>query len=99
MDITSSKNENTLVLTINGNIDTVTAPQLEQYLQENLDNVTELIFDFSVVDYISRAGLRVMMMANQSMEECDGSLTVRNVNDMVMKVFEMTGFDSLFTFE
>lgn len=64
MDITSSKNENTLLLTINGSIDTVTAPQLEQYLQENLDNVTELIFDFSAVDYISSAGLRVMMMAN-----------------------------------
>ena len=99
MDITSSKNENTLLLTINGSIDTVTAPQLEQYLQENWDNVTELIFDFSAVDYISSAGLRVMMMVNQSMEECDGSLTVRNVNDMVMEVFEMTRFDSLFTFE
>ena len=64
-----------------------------------MDNVTELIFDFSAVDYISRAGLRIMMMVNQSMEECDGSLTVRNVNDMVMEVFEMTRFDSIFTFE
>lgn len=99
MNVTSSKNEKTLTVTVQGSVDTVTAPELDKYLQENIENVTELIFDFAAVDYISSAGLRVIMMANQTMEECDGSVTVRNVNEDVMEVFEMTGFDSLLNFE
>ena len=99
MNLTSSKNENILTVSVQGSIDTVTAPELDKYLQENIEGITELVFDFSAVDYISSAGLRVVMMANQNMEECDGSLTVRNVNEDVMEVFEMTGFDSLLNFE
>ena len=99
MNVTSSKNEKQLTVSIQGSVDTVTAPELDKYLQENLDGINDLVFDFSAVDYISSAGLRVIMMANQSMEECDGSLTIRNVNEDVMEVFEMTGFDSLLNFE
>lgn len=99
MNVTSSKNEKQLTVSIQGSVDTVTAPELDKYLQENLDGINDLVFDFSTVDYISSAGLRVIMMANQSMEECDGSLTIRNVNEDVMEVFEMTGFDSLLNFE
>ena len=99
MNVTSGKNENTLTVSVQGSIDTVTAPELDQYLQENLEGITELIFDFSAVDYISSAGLRVILMANQQMEDVDGNMTVKNVNDDVRDVFEMTGFDSLLNFE
>ena len=99
MNVNSTKNDKTLTVTVVGSIDTVTAPELDKYLQENSEGITEIIFDFAGVDYISSAGLRVIMMTNQSMEECDGTLTVRNVNEDVMEVFEMTGFDSLLNME
>ena len=99
MNVTSSKNEKTLTVSVKGSVDTVTAPELEKYLQENLGDATELILDFAAVDYISSAGLRVIMMANQNLEDCDGTLTVRNANEDVREVFEMTGFDSLLNME
>lgn len=99
MEATFDKNANSLTVAVTGSIDTVTAPQLDSLLQENWDGVTELIMDFAEVDYISSAGLRVILMANQQMEECDGSMTVRNINEDIREIFEMTGFDSLLDLE
>ena len=99
MEVKFNKQNSNLTVVISGNIDTVTAPELDAKLQENIAGVKDLVLDFAAVDYISSAGLRVVMIANQNMEECDGELTIRNVNDDVMEVFEMTGFDSLLNFE
>ena len=93
------KKANSLTVSVEGSIDTVTAPELDSQLQANWEGITELIMDLAAVDYISSAGLRVILMANQQMEDCDGSMTVRNVNDDIKEIFEMTGFDSLLNLE
>ena len=99
MEVKFNKQDSTLCVVISGNIDTVTAPELDSQLQGNLSGIKELILDFAAVDYISSAGLRVILMTNQMMEEVDGSMTVKNVNEDVRDVFEMTGFDSLLNLE
>jgi anti-sigma B factor antagonist len=95
MEVKFNKQDSTLTVTISGNIDTVTAPELDTKLQENLSGIKDLILDFAAVDYISSAGLRVILMANQQLEDADGTMTIKNANDDVRDVFEMTGFDSL----
>ena len=95
MEVKFNKQDSSLTVTISGNIDTVTAPELDSKLQENISDVKDLVLDFAAVDYISSAGLRVILMANQQMEDVDGNMTVKNVNEDVRDVFEMTGFDSL----
>ena len=99
MEVKFNKQDSTLTVVISGNIDTVTAPELDAQLQENLSDVKDLVLDFAAVDYISSAGLRVVLMANQQMEDVDGNMTVKNVNEDVRDVFEMTGFDSLLNLE
>ncbi len=99
MEVKFNKQDSSLTVTISGNIDTVTAPELDSKLQENISDVKDLVLDFAAVDYISSAGLRVILMANQQMEDVDGNLTVKNVNEDVRDVFEMTGFDSLLNLE
>ena len=95
MEVKFNKQDSTLTVAISGNIDTVTAPELDTKLQENLSGIKDLILDFAAVDYISSAGLRVILMANQQLEDADGTMTIKNTNDDVRDVFEMTGFDSL----
>ena len=95
MEAKFNKQDSTLTVVISGNIDTVTAPELDAQLQENLSGIKDLILDFAAVDYISSAGLRVILMANQQLEDADGTMTIKNANDDVRDVFEMTGFDSL----
>lgn len=99
MEAKFNKQDTSLTVVISGNIDTVTAPELDSQLQENLSGIKDLILDFAAVDYISSAGLRVILMANQQMEDVDGNMTVKNVNEDVRDVFEMTGFDSLLNLE
>ena len=99
MEVKFNKQDTTLTVVISGNIDTVTAPELDSQLQENLSGIKDLVLDFAAVDYISSAGLRVILMTNQLMEDVDGNMTVKNVNDDVRDVFEMTGFDSLLNLE
>ena len=99
MEVKFNKQDSTLTVVISGNIDTVTAPELDAQLQENLSDVKDLVLDFAAVNYISSAGLRVILVANQMMEDADGNMTVKNVNEDVRDVFEMTGFDSLLNLE
>jgi anti-sigma B factor antagonist len=99
MEVKFNKQDSNLTVVISGNIDTVTAPELDAKLQENIADVKDLVLDFAAVDYISSAGLRVILMTNQLMEDVDGSMTVKNVNEDVRDVFEMTGFDSLLNLE
>ena len=99
MNIVLDKKETLLTVFAEGSVDTVTAPELEEALQKNWDGVLSLVLDFSKVEYISSAGLRVLMVANQHMEETDGNIVVKNVNEDVKEVFEMTGFDTLLNLE
>lgn len=92
-----TKDNQTLIITIEGSIDTVTSLELEKLLQENWDGYTELILDFSAVEYVSSAGLRVLMITAQHMEEINGNLTIKNVDEAVNEVFVMTGFDDMLT--
>ena len=98
MNFTMNKNGNGLTVTIEGRLDTLTAPQLEQKLDPALADVNKLIFDLTELEYISSAGLRVLLASRQKMEGKDG-MTVKNVNDDIMEVFEITGFADILDIE
>ena len=90
--------DRTLAVEIEGSIDTVTAPQLEKALKDCYAEIEELVLDFSRVDYVSSAGLRVILSASEAMAE-PKKLILKNVKEDVREVFEMTGFDELLTIE
>ena len=96
MDIKKTKNDTTLTLAIQGRIDTTTAPQLEAELRSDIDGVTELYLDFTGVEYISSAGLRVLLSAQKLMSR-QGKMVLSHVNESVMEVFEVTGFSDILT--
>ncbi|WP_291237166.1 STAS domain-containing protein [Frisingicoccus sp.] len=98
MTITKIKNDNFLTLKLEGRLDTTTAPQLESELSENLNGVTELTIDFAELSYISSAGLRVLLATQKRMNK-QGSMKLINVNEIVMEVFEITGFVDILTIE
>ena len=91
MDIKTTKNANELTVAIEGRLDTLTSPRLEETLKQELDGVEKLILDFAELYYISSAGLRVLLSAMQRMEK-QGRMVVRNVSEDVMDVLEVTGF-------
>lgn len=98
MEIKKTKNGTALTLAIVGRIDTTTAPQLETELKADLDGVTQLRLDFSEVEYISSAGLRVLLSAQKSMSR-QGTMVLSHVSEAVMEVFEVTGFVDILTIE
>lgn len=85
-----------LVISLEGRLDTTTAPALEAELKQSLDNITELIFDFSKLEYISSAGLRILLAAQKIMNK-QGSMKIRNINEVIAEVFEVTGFSNILT--
>ena len=87
-----------LTLTLSGRLDTNSSPALEAELKQSVGRVKELIFDFSGVEYISSAGLRVLLAAQKVMNR-QGSMKLIGVNDDVMEVFEITGFSDILTIE
>lgn len=87
-----------LTLTLSGRLDTNSSPALEAELKQSVSGVKELIFDFSGVEYISSAGLRVLLAAQKVMNR-QGSMKLIGVNDDVMEVFEITGFSDILTIE
>lgn len=88
----------TMTLGIEGRLDTVTAPQLEKELKESLDGIKELIIDAAKLEYISSAGLRVLLSAQKTMNK-QGSMVVKNVSEEVSEIFEVTGFSDILTIE
>jgi len=98
MDIKKTKNGTALTLAIEGRIDTTTAPQLETEIKADTDGITELYLDFSNVEYISSAGLRVLLSAQKTMNR-QGKMTLSHVSEPVMEVFEVTGFSDILTIE
>ena len=87
-----------LTLTLSGRLDTNSSPALEAELKQSVGGIKELIFDFSGVEYISSAGLRVLLVAQKVMNR-QGSMKLIGVNDDVMEVFEITGFSDILTIE
>lgn len=98
MDINIQKKEMDLTIALEGRLDTVTAPQLEAELKQFLSGVTKLVFDLEKLEYISSAGLRVLLSAQKTMNK-QGSMAVRNANNIVMEVFEVTGFVDILDIE
>ena len=96
MTITKNLDNSALRITLEGRLDTNTAPQLEAELKNSLTGVTELHFDFSVLQYISSAGLRVLLAAQKVMNK-QGKMTIGHVNETIMEVFEITGFVDILT--
>lgn len=96
MEIVKTANENVLNVALSGRLDTTTAPQLEEELV--FDGVTELNLDFAELDYISSAGLRVLLAAQKVMNK-QGAMKILNVNSDIMEVFEITGFSDILTIE
>ena len=96
MDIIKNANGKTLDIALVGRLDTITAPDLDKELKDSLPGVEALAFDFSKLEYISSAGLRVLLSAQKVMNK-QGSMTLSNVNDSILEVFEMTGFSDILT--
>ena len=98
MTITSNTNGAQCIIAVKGRIDTVTAPELEKEVLSVSADVTELVIDFEALDYISSAGLRVLLQAQKMMNK-RGTMVVKNVNETISEVFEVTGFSDILTIE
>lgn len=98
MNIIQNRNDAELTVTLEGRLDTTTAPQLEQSLKGALPGVKNLILDFSALDYLSSAGLRVLLATQKTMRR-QGKMVIRHVNETIMEVFEVTGFIDILTIE
>ena len=98
--LTIEKNLNAPALTVAliGRLDTTTAPDLEKELKASLDGVTELTFDLAALEYISSAGLRVLLSAQKTMNR-QGTMKLIHVNETIMEIFEVTGFSDILTVE
>lgn len=98
LQLHTTREDTRLTIELNGRLDTVSAPQLEEELKKHLDDINELILIFDQLVYISSAGLRVLLMAQKTMNK-QGSMRLRGVSDEVMEVFEITGFQDILTIE
>ncbi len=98
MTIQKAQNGSELLITLSGRLDTTTSPELEKELQDCLDGIDELRFDFTDLEYISSAGLRVLLSAQKRMNK-QGSMVISHINDTVNEVFEITGFIDILTIE
>jgi len=96
MTIEKIANNGELTVVLEGRLDTITAPQLETALKESLEGVQKLVLDFKALEYISSAGLRVLLMAQKVMNK-QGAMVIRNVNETISEVFDITGFADMLT--
>ena len=98
MNIIRQQNGSTLNIALEGRLDTTTSPQLEAELRASLADVKELVFDLSALDYISSAGLRVLLSAQKVMNK-QGEMRIRNVRPEIMEIFDVTGFVDILNIE
>ena len=98
MTINKKLEGNTLTIALEGRLDTTTAPELEKEIKSGLDGVDVLVMDLEKLEYISSAGLRVLLSAHKIMSG-RGGMKLMHVNEMVMEVFEVTGFTDILTIE
>ena len=99
MNITKKYNEKELTLYIEGRIDTLTSQDLEKEINDEMGNFESLILDFTDVEYISSAGLRVLIATQKKLKEDDIPFVIKNVNDTVNEIFKMSGFDKILKIE
>lgn len=98
LDIRKNAENETLTISLEGRLDTTTAPSLEAELKASLEGVAELIFDFKELEYISSAGLRVLLSAQKTMNN-QGKMIIRNVRPEIMEIFDVTGFVEILNIE
>ena len=98
MEINLNREGGTLTVALEGRLDSITSQQLEAKLRTEIDDVTELIFDLSGLEYVSSAGLRVLLAAQKVMNH-QGSMSVRSITPEVMEIFDITGFMDLLNIE
>lgn len=98
MTITKNRQDAKLTVELEGRLDTVSAPEFEAVVKNELNGVADLILDFKKLQYTSSAGLRVILLAQKTMNK-QGSMILKNVSEDVMEVFEMTGLADLLTIE
>ena len=98
MNIEQKRNGNALTIAPEGSLDTTTSPELRAVLETALEGVKELTFDFEKLEYISSSGLRQLLFAQKTMNE-QGTMKVIHVNEVIMEIFEVTGFADVLTIE
>ena len=98
MTIEIKKNSKEIIIELVGRLDTITAPVLEQTVNENLDGIENLVLDLKGIEYVSSAGLRVLLASQKKIQKV-GSMKLINVCENVMEIFEMTGFSDILTIE
>lgn len=98
LDIKKNLEGSNLEFVLTGRLDTITAPQLEEEVKASIDGISDLVFDFAGLAYISSAGLRVLLSAQKTMNE-KGSMVVKNVSDEIQEIFDVTGFSDILTIE
>ncbi len=98
MTINKTKDGDKLTIALEGRLDTTTAPQLEEEIKESVNGVTDLTFDLKEIAYVSSAGLRVLLSAQKIMNR-QGNMVIKNANEEVMEIFEVTGFVDILNIE
>ena len=98
MQINVTRNGSVLALALEGRLDALTSPELENTLKKSLEGIDSLVLDFSKLDYVSSAGLRTLLSAHKRMS-AQGSMKMTNVNEGVMEIFKMTGFADILLIE
>ena len=99
MTITETREENKIILAVEGRVDTNTSPQLQDSILKAFQKTNDLEVDFEELDYISSAGLRALLLGHKTALSKGGSMTITNVNEDVMEIFEDTGFSDIFNLE
>lgn len=87
------------VIVPEGRLDTVTSPDMEAAIKETIPGISELVIDMASLEYISSAGLRVLLSAQKAVSGAGGSMKICNVNDTIMEIFDITGFSDILTIE
>ena len=98
MIINKERNAAELTMTLTGRLDTTTAPQLEAEFKQNIAGITKLVLDFAALESLSSAGLRVLLAAQKVMNK-QGEMIIRNVNETIHEIFDVTGFIDILTIE
>jgi len=98
MNIVKTQDGSKLTVALEGRLDTNTSPQLEGELRTATDGITDLVFDLAKLDYISSAGLRVLLAAQKVMNK-QGQMVIKNANEEILEIFDVTGFADILTIE
>ena len=98
LNINKKAENSKLTIALEGRVDTTTAPELDQAVKSSMDGISELVLDLKKLDYISSAGLRVLLSAQKAMNK-QGQMKLCNVNETIMEIFEVTGFSDILTIE